>query len=303
MTPPTLGRYNKPLTGAFLAFLSMSLFSWQDALIKFLSSDYSLFQILFIRSGIVVVPLFAILIIRYGKSAFHTKKTVDHAIRVLFNFIAFLSYYYAISRLPLSQATAIALSAPLFMTALSGPLLGEPADLRRKIILSVGFIGVILVVQPDIENTDWIGTMSVLFGAFMFAMLGIQTRKISATESTELMVFFGGITFFIVTGISLFMGWMPWHAPNPREWLLLLGVGTISLFAQLLIVHSYKFAAVYVIAPFEYVTILWALLLGWLMFAEIPTSLMLFGCLIIIICGLVIVHLEHRKEPPGKIAH
>ncbi len=85
--------------------------------------------------------------------------------------------------------------------------------------------------------------------------------------------------------------------------MLLFGVGLISLVAQLRIVHSYQFAAVYVIAPFEYVTILWAILLGWLFFSEIPTAIMLSGCAVVIACGLVIVHLEHRVEPPGKIAH
>ena len=303
MKKPVHGRYHQPLTGAFLAFASMSFFACQDAVIKLLSSNYSLFQILFIRSGIIILPLFFILLYRYGTTAFITKKPVEHALRVLFNFVAFLSYYFAISRLPLSQATAIAMSAPLFMTALSGPLLGEHADLKRKVILGVGFCGVILIVQPSVENTDWIGTIAVLFGAFMFAMLGIQTRKISATESTELMVFLGAATFFCVTGMSLGLGWTNWVYPSIHDWTLLAGVGIISFFAQFLIVHSYQFAAVYIIAPFEYVTILWALILGWILFSEIPTGTMLAGSLIVVICGLIIVHFEHRQGPPGKIAH
>ena len=303
MNKPVHGRYNQPLTGAFLGFISMSFFACQDAVIKLLSSDYSLFQILFIRSGVIILPLFFILLYRYGTTAFNTKKPFAHGLRVLFNFVAFLSYYFAISRLPLSQATAIAMSAPLFMTALSGPLLGEHADFKRKVILAVGFCGVILIVQPDIKNTDWTGTISVLFGAFMFAMLGIQTRKISATESTELMVFLGAMTFFCVTGISLGLGWVHWISPTIDDWVLLLGVGIISFIAQFLIVHSYQFAAVYVIAPFEYVTILWALVLGWVLFSEIPTATMLAGSLIVVICGLIIVHFEHRQGPPGKIAH
>ena len=94
-----------------------------------------------------------------------------------------------------------------------------------------------------------------------------------------------------------------WQRPPLDDFVLLLSVGVVSLFAQFLIVHSYQFAAVYVIAPFEYVTILWALGLGWFFFQEQPTLMMLGGCGIIILCGLAIVHLEHRLEPPGKIAH
>ena len=134
----------------------------------------------------------------------------------------------------------------------------------------------------------------------MFAMLGIQTRKMSATEPTELMVFFGALTFLIVTGIFMVFQWRP---PTSGDFMLLFGVGVISLFAQFLIVHSYQFAAVYVIAPFEYVTILWALALGWFLFAEVPTVMMLAGSAAIIACGLIIVKLEHRQDPPGKIAH
>ena len=294
------GRYHQPLTGAMLAFCSMSLFSIQDALIKMLSADYSLFQILFIRSAIIILPLFCLLMYRGGWQSFHTSRPVDHGLRVLFNFCAFLSYYYAISRLPLGQTTAIALSAPLFLTALSGPLLQEPADFRRKVIVAIGFVGVILVVQPDLSHTDWIGTGAALLGAFLFAMLGIQTRRMSATESTELMVLLGASTFFLVTGVLMIWHWTP---PAAGDWIVLASVGVVSLFAQLSIVHSYQFAAVYIIAPFEYVTILWALALGWLMFAEVPTLIMLSGCGVIIACGLVIVRLEHRQDPPGKIAH
>ena len=302
--PQTIhGRYNKPVTGAMLGFASMSFFSCQDALIKLLSSGYPLFQILFLRSAIIILPLLIFILIRYGKSGFASHRKRDHALRVLFNFIAFFSYYYAISRLPLSQTTAIALSAPLFMTALSGPLLGEPADLKRKLILVAGFLGVVLVVQPNIQTTDWIGTGAALFGALMFALLGIQTRKMSATEPTELMVFFGGIAFFIVTGLFLASGWAEWVQPAGKDWILLFGVGLITLIAQSLIVHSYQFAAVYVIAPFEYVTILWALLFGWLLFSELPTAMMLGGSAIIIICGMIIVQMERRQLPPGKIAH
>lgn len=294
------GRHHRPLSGALLAIASMTLFSWQDALVKLLAPDYSLFQILFIRSGIIVIPLFFILLFRYGKRALRTAHPADHALRVLYNFTAFLSYYFAISRLELGQATAIALSAPLFMTALSGPLLGEPADLRRKLIIATGFAGVVLVVQPTQDFVDWAGTVAALFGAFMFSMLAIKTRSMSATEPTELMVFYGAVTFFCVTGMIMPTQWV---MPASGDWLLLLGVGVVSLFAQLLIVHSYQFAPVYLIAPFEYITILWALLLGWWLFEEVPTTIMLSGAMLVIICGLVIIRLEHRENPPGKIAH
>ena len=294
------GRSHRPMLGALLGFLSMSFFSAQDAVIKLLTAGYSLFQILFMRSAVMLLPLLLVLLWRYGREAFSTRRPRDHLLRVLLNFVAFLSYYFAISRLPLGQATAIALSAPLFMTALSGPLLGEVADRKRKLVLAVGFVGVVLVVQPENRPFDLIGAGAAVFGAFMFALLAIQTRRMSATEHTELMVFLGALMFFLVSG-AVMLG--QWKTPEGSDWLLLLGVGAISMVAQLLIVQSYQFAPVYVIAPFEYVTILWAIGYGWFLFAEVPTLTMLSGCAVIIACGLVIVHFERRELPPGKIAH
>ena len=300
MNPHFHGCSYHPLKAALLAIASMTFFSWQDAMIKFLSADYSLFQILFLRSGVIVIPLFIILYSRTGWKAFTTSRPFDHGARVFFNLTAFLSFYFSITRLELGQASALALSAPLFMTALSGPLLGEAASLKQKAIITFGFIGVILVIQPMSGSIDWLGTLAALFGACMFAMLGIKTRSMSATESTLLMVFFAGLTIFCLSGIIMLSQWV---VPNPEDWLLLLGVGVISLFAQLLIVHSYRFAPVYILAPFEYIIILWALILGWIFFDEIPNALMLIGATVVIICGIIIVRLERRIGPPAKIAH
>ncbi|MEM7194952.1 MAG: DMT family transporter [Pseudomonadota bacterium] len=283
------GRFHRPMVGATLACTAMSLFAIQDAVIKLLSQGYSLFQILFSRSIVVVLILFVWLYRQKGLSTFRTSRVKDHALRVTFNFTAFLIYYFALSRLPLSVATAIALSSPLFLTALSGPLLGEPADFKRKLILATGFAGVLIVIQPNELTLDWIGVVAAVFGAFMFAMLGIQTRKMSATENTDLMVFYGSLVFLIITSMTLPFNWI---TPSSEDWVLLLSVGLITLFAQYAIVHAYQFAPVYVLAPFEYVIIIWAIVLGWLMFSEIPTAAMLSGSAVIIVCGLLVARME-----------
>ena len=178
------GRYNKPMVGAALAFVSMSLFSMQDAFIKWLSSDFWLIQLLFFRSLVIVAATFAFLYWRQGVAGFHTQRPGAHAIRTFLNFSAFISYYVAVTRMPLADATAIALSAPLIMTALSGPVLGEHADLPRKMVLLTGFVGVLIVIQPTGENIDWIGVGCALLGATLFALLALQTRLMSASESS-----------------------------------------------------------------------------------------------------------------------
>ena len=137
-----------------------------------------------------------------------------------------------------------------------------------------------------------LGIVAVIIGALMFSLLVIQTRKMTQTESTELMVIFAGLTILCLSGVLMPVLWV---TPVGQDWFLLFGVGFISLFAQLSIVHAYRFAPVYILAPFEYVTIPWALFLGWAIFAESPTVIMLFGVAIIIACGLGVIHAEHRK--------
>ena len=286
------GRYNRPMLGATLAFAAMSLFSMQDALVKWLTDDYWLIQLLFFRSIVIVLVMGSFLVLRGGRSAFHTQRKKDHALRTCFNFCAFVSYYFAVTRMPLSEVTAIALSAPLIMTALSGPLLGEHADMPRKMVLLTGFIGVLIVIQPTADNVDWLGVACALLGALMFALLALQTRRMSATESSELMVFIAASAFLIVTGLLLLFRW---QQPNIDSLFLMFGLGVITVIAQYTIVSAYQFAAVYVIAPFEYVTILWAIALGWIVFSEAPTFLMLSGAALIVACGMAVVALERKQ--------
>ena len=181
----------------------MSLFSIQDALIKWVTSDYWLIQVLFVRSIIIVVFTGSFIYLRKGKKGFYTDLPGGHLLRTLFNFLAFYSYYNAVILLPLANATSIAMAAPLFMTALAGPLLGEHVGIKRNMIMLIGFIGVLVIVQPTAEDLNLAGSLYALTGALMFALLGIQSRKMSKTEASELVVFYAAFGFLLVTGICM----------------------------------------------------------------------------------------------------
>lgn len=261
-------------------------------MVKWLTVDLPLFQLMFVRAAVAVPLMFVVLRMRSGKRALYTARPVAHTIRSLTNISAFLCHYYAVTRMPLADAIAISLSAPLFVTAMSGIFLGEPADLRRKIALMVGFVGVVVIVQPT-GNVDWIGVGAALLGSILFAVLAIQNRYLSATESTELLVFYGALGFLIVTGVTMPQLWTP---PSAKQFGLMLTLGLVSLSAQFCITHAYRFAPVYVIAPIEYVVILWAVFYGWLLFADLPTIVMLGGAAIVIGSGLYIVGLERSER-------
>ena len=271
----------------------------QDAFVKWLTTDYWLIQLLFMRSIVIVVGSGLFISTRHGRNGFKTSQPGDHLLRTLFNFFAFVSYYFAITQMPLANATAIALTAPLFMTILSGPLLGEPVGIKRYSILILGFVGAVIVIQPTATDLNLQGSLFALLGAFLFAMLAIQTRKMSKHENSELMVFYAALAFLPVTG-----AFMPfyWETPDRVSLALMLTLGVITLFAQYTIVQSIQYAKVHVIASFEYITVLWAILIGWFVFSEPPTFTMMSGASLIIAAGLGIIWYERinnkRSTPP-----
>ena len=277
----------------------MTLFSIQDAFVKWLATDYWLIQLLFIRSIVIVISAGLFIGIKHGRDGFKTSQPREHLLRTVFNFFAFISYYLAVTQMPLANATAIAMTAPLFMTALSGPLLREPIGIKRYSILMLGFIGALVVIQPTAEDLNLQGTIYALLGAFLFAMLAIQTRKMGKHENSELMVFYAALGFLPVTGILMLFYW---ETPDPTSLAFMLLLGVITLFAQYAIVQSFQYARVHVIAPFEYITVIWAILIGWFIFSEPPTFTMMSGASLIIAAGLGIIWFEKinnkRHTPP-----
>ena len=278
----------------------MTLFSGQDALVKWLTSDYWLIQLLFVRSIVVVVFSGLFIVTTQGKAGFQTTRPGAHVLRTIFNFFAFLTYYMAVTLMPLANATSIALTAPLFMTALSGPLLGEPVGIKRHSIMLIGFIGVLIIIQPTADHLNLEGSLYALSGAFLFAMLAIQTRKMGKTENSELMVFYAALAFTVVTGAMMLFYW---ETPDLESLLLMITLGCTTVFAQYTIVHAYQYARIHVIAPFEYITVLWAVLIGWFVFAEPPTSTMLAGASLVVLAGLAIcwyekIEYDRNTVPP-----
>jgi drug/metabolite transporter (DMT)-like permease len=290
------GRYDRPTIAIAYCLTSMSLFSMQDAFVKWLATDYWLIQLLFMRSIVVVVGSGFFISTRHGRNGFKTSQPGNHLLRTGFNFFAFICYYTAITQMPLANATSIALTAPLFMTILSGPLLGEPVGIKRYSILMLGFVGAVIVIQPTATDLNLQGSFFALLGAFLFAMLAIQTRKMSKHENSELMVFYAALAFLPVTGVFMLFYW---ETPDPTSLALMLTLGVITLFAQFTIVQSFQYARVHVIAPFEYITVLWAILIGWFVFSEPPTFTMMSGASLIIAAGLGIIWYERIDKKRG----
>ena len=280
------------IRGVVFAALAAVFFSFQDALVKWLSSDFSLFQLLFIRSIIGVTALCVLIRVRFGWTGLITRRPGGHLLRALSNLIAFLSYYFAITRMPLADATSLVLGYPLFLALLSGIFLGEHPRGRQVLALIAGFLGVMFVVQPSGENVDWLGAGAAIFGSLMFAVLGLQTRYLSKTESTELMVFSAALSFLLVTGLTLpFV----WQSVKVVEFGLMVVMGSSGILGQYCLVSGFRYAPAYLVGALEYTGLIWAILFGWRFFNDIPSLAVFGGAALIVTSGIVIVHAEKSR--------
>ncbi len=264
----------------------------QDALVKWLSADFSLFQLLLIRS-VVMVPVFALICFsRWGAAGLVTKKPGAHLLRALFNLTAFLSYYYAITRMPLVDAISIASAYPIILAVLSGMILSEAPNGRQILAVIAGFIGVLFIIQPTGADVDWIGACAALFGCVSFAGLGLYTRHLSKTESSELMLLTGALSILMVSLISA--PWT-WITPDLNNLLLMLGLSVVALLGQYAITNGFRYAPVYLVGALEYTTLVWAALWGFLFFMEIPATHVLMGAGVVVLSGLAVVLAERQR--------
>jgi drug/metabolite transporter (DMT)-like permease len=290
--PPT----SQALRGVLLAVLAMWLFSLQDAFVKAMSEDYSVVAILFI------LPAAAYLVWREGRlPAFRSGRMGLHLFRSLLLFGMFLGYYIALTRLPLATAVSLVFSAPLMTTLLSVAILKERIGPQRWGAVALGFLGVLIMVRPGGAAFDW-AALLCLGASFCYALSMVLTRHLGTTESLGKLVFYPNLIFFLGSAILLPANWTP---VAPADIGLLMGFGLWILLAHLAITQAYRIAPPPVLAPFDYTTLVWALLWGWLFWREWPDGYTLLGALVVVLAGLWVVYREARhgrviSQPPPR---
>ena len=175
---------------------------------------------------------------------------------------------------------------------MSGVFLREYPNTRQLLVLAIGFCGVFIVIQPTGENVDWLGSGAAIFGSLMFAGLGLHTRYLAKTESTELMVFTGALFFLLVTGLSLPFVWQPVSVLLISP---LIAMGGGGILGQYTLVSAFRHAPVYIVGPIEYTGLLWAILFGWLFFGDFPSLVVLAGAALIVASCIGVVTLEKNR--------
>jgi drug/metabolite transporter (DMT)-like permease len=288
----------KPLRGIALKVTSVIAFTMMAALIK-ASGKVPPGEIVFFRSFFAVFPIvFYLLFTGTLVGAFKTQDPFGHIWRGFIGVSAMGFGFYAITRLPLPEVTALGYASPLFVVLLSAVFLREKVRVYRWSAVLVGLIGVIIISWPRLtvfQNAfsaeETFGALSTIAGAFLAAIAMLLVRRLVRTEETQTIVLFFSISASLFALLTIPFGWI---ALNPAQIMMLVTAGMIGGVAQILLTESYRHAEASVLAPFEYASILLAILIGYFVFSEVPTTYTLCGSAIVVAAGIFIIWRERK---------
>lgn len=302
---------NRAALGVAYLCLGVLIFSLQDAIIKAVSGDYPLTQVVSTRCIVSAPILLAMVHFDSGIRSIFSKDFWPLAARAFLLLLAYTSYYMAFPALPLADAVALYFTVPLFAMALAVPLLGERIGWRRITAVVVGFAGVIVMLRPGQGLFEPAALLS-LFSAATYALSMLMARKLGTGTTAPVMAFYqNGVyllgamaiaAFLAASGIreashpSLNFLVRSWVWPTTRDFLLIASCGVIAAIGMTLLTHAYRIAKASVVTSFEYTGMLWAPLWGFLFFSEIPHFTTLAGAGLIIAAGLFALSSPSARE-------
>lgn len=288
----------------------MLVFLGMFTCIKRTAPDIPTGQAMFFRSLFALPPILAWLVWRNRswrglRARLATRRPAAHLSRGLCGSAGMGLGFLAVGILPLSEAVAIGYAAPLLVTVFAALFLGERIRAYRITAVLVGFTGVLLVLAPRLfagseaatldgelaRRLELVGASAALCAAVFAALAQVFTRRLVATESTAAVVFWFSVCSATLSLCTVSFGWA-W--PTIGQGALLIGAGLLGGVGQILLTSSYRHAELAVIAPFEYTSMLFSLAIGWFVFAEVPTPIVLVGAMMVIGAGLSILWREHR---------
>ncbi|MBV7395483.1 DMT family transporter [Mameliella sediminis] len=282
--------------GAFLALVAFGTYSLHDVIVKWLGASYSPVQIVFF-SGLFAFPLVTLILIRESQPG--TLRPVHPwwmFARTASVVITGLAAFYAFSVLPLAQVYAILFAAPLLITLLAIPVLGEQVGLRRGMAVVVGLCGVLVVLRPGATPLG-LGHLAALVAAFGSSLASIIVRKIGQDERNVVMLLYPILTNFLVMGAILPFVYQPMPALEMGGLALM---SVMAFIASALVIMAYKSGEAVVVAPMQYSQILWAAFTGAVFFDEYPDAWTVAGAAIIIASGTYIVWREGGKSTTNR---
>ncbi|MEP2704829.1 MAG: DMT family transporter [Roseibium sp.] len=302
-TPAGMDR-QAPLIGIALKLASTVAFFVMVTAFKIAAERVPIGELLFARNFFGLFPVLLMVSLRGELGlAFSTKNPKGHLTRAAIGMTAMVCSFTAFHLLPLPDATAIGFAIPLFVVVLAYFLLGEQVRIYRWSAVGVGFLGIMIVLSPHLgeghmDSSSTIGAMLGFVAAIFAALATITVRKLCETERTSTIVTWFAGSATVLTLLTLPAGWVwtsqAWIVPDLETAGLLCLIGLAGGVGQILLTQSYRYADASTIAPFDYVNMLWAIVVGWVIFSETPVPEVVLGALIVIAAGVFVIYREHK---------
>ncbi len=292
LTAASRGLADRPLTGILCAALGVSGFALMDAAVKHLGETYPIGQIIVLRNLIALLPLSILLWQSGGLAALRSRQPVLQLLRGFAIFGAMMSFFHGLRFLGLAEATALGFAAPLLITALSVPLLRESVGRHRWSAVLLGFAGILVMLRPGGESVQ-LAAFLPLAAAFCYALAMIATRRLSRTDTTAGIAIYGNLTALALSLSTLPFGWT---TPSGEDLWIIAFMGLMGGFSSIFLSLAYRFAPAAVVAPFDYVSLIWAVVIGWLVWRELPDQMTWLGAAIVIASGLYILRREAKRS-------
>lgn len=256
-----------------------------DAMTKQLVTDYTPFQILFIRSILALPLVIALAMIMRHSTALKSARLRVHALRSLLGLAAAYAFILSLRSLPLAEATSLIFAAPLFVAALSVLILREHVGWKRWMAVLAGFAGVLIIVRPGATAFETAALLA-LAAAVLYALVMISARWIDQRDNFYTMTFY--MTLFPALYCS-FVIFTPWPVLQPIDAILFLGTALFGTMGVTLLSQAFRMAPAAVVAPFDYTALIWASLLGWIIWGSVPDIWVYAGALVIIASGIYLI--------------
>lgn len=284
-------RHTKQVRAIALMVASTVGFSAMHATIRSISADLHPFQIAFFRNFFGLL-IFVPILVRTGPGFLRTSQFPLHITRAVLNVLAMLTFFTALSLIPLAKVTAIAFSAPLFAALLAVVVLGERFRVRRWVALVIGFVGTLIILRPGLLAVD-LGSILVLASAGLWGVTMIVIKILARRESSLAITGYMSILLSILSlGPALYV----WQTPEPTTWLWLLFIGLTGTLAQVALAESLKLGETTVVMPFDFLKLVWATAFGFVLFAEFPDVLTIVGAATIFFSSFYIAYRETKAR-------
>ena len=290
MTDPSPARAGAPARGVACMLASVFILTLSDVLTKWLTAGYPPGQLICLRSLAAMLLVLAWSTPRRRWTGLRIRNPGAHLVRGVFACAGSFMFVLGIAHVPLANAMSIGFAGPLLITAMAGPMLGEHVGWRRWAAVVVGFGGVLVILRPGAEGYHW-AALVLLAGVVFGALRDVVTRHISATESSSSLLLSTSACMAAFGAISVVQGW---NLPGPGDGALLVLSGLLIGTGHYLQIEAFRNAEAGTVVPFRYTALLWATLLGWLVFGDVPGAATLSGAALVVASGLFTLYRERR---------